>query len=113
MRAFTFFLNAILTSITLVICLVNFILGDDTGPNTIFFVFLAFFQVSLSIGFTIYYLINDRKLFAMYLSYWFLVALYFEFLYQSYFYSCIFIALFHLYTNYCTFSNSKFNILKK
>ncbi|MCU0351939.1 MAG: hypothetical protein MUF43_14115, partial [Flavobacterium sp.] len=99
--------------ITLIITFWNFYLGDYTEPNSLFLVFIALYQVSISIGLTIYAIANHLKLLMLFAIYWLLVVLYFEHLFDTSFYACLIVALYNLYIHYCSFSESKFNIVKK
>ena len=112
MKRFSFYINAICTSIVTLLVVMNVLQIYDAGDQ-LFLVFVAFFQVTLSMGLTIYSIGKNNYLLVSYLLYWILVILYFQLMFKVYFYACVLIALYNVYLNYCTFSNSKLNILKK
>ena len=112
MKQLTFFFNSILIVpailLTILKCAINQI-GEIDIP---FLIIFGLYQVIISFGITIYYIFNNKKMLMLYLIYWVLVFIFFSFIIQNYFYSCIIIALYNLYIHYCSFSESKFNIIK-
>jgi hypothetical protein len=112
MKRFSFYVNAIFTSIAILLVSLNVLDIYDAGDKLLL-VFLAFYQVTLSMSLTIYSIGKNNYLLLLFIVYWILVILYFQLMFKVYFYACVLIALYNVYLNYCTFSNSKFNILKK
>jgi len=110
MKEFNFYTNVILTSIALILILVNFAFNNNDQANIGILVALGIFQICTSIILTIYSVIKNPKLTALYLIYWIIVILFFKFAMRNYFYVCILIAFYNLYVNYCSFSKSKYNI---
>ena len=112
MRKITFVINAILLSIFLIETLYNNLNFENTDENLLLLLFIGFYQISLSLGITFHTINRNQKLLILYLIYWLLVYLYFLFIGKLYFNSCLIIAIFNMYLNYCSFSNSKYNITK-
>jgi hypothetical protein len=112
MRKLTFGINVILLSIFLIETLYSNLKFENTDENLLLLLFIGFYQISLSLGITFYSINKNKKLLIFYLIYWLLIYLYLLFMGELYFYSCLFIAVYNLYLNYCSFSNSKFNITK-
>lgn len=110
MRQLFFYLNAIVTGVALLFTIFGYLMNVEAGFQSL--ILLGAYQVVASFVNTIYASIVDKKLFALYIIYWFLVLLFFKFMIHSFFLFCIFIALYNLYVTFCSFSNSKFNILK-
>lgn len=112
MRQFIFYLNLLLTIAAFIITLSKNIFNYDQDSDIGFLLILGFFQVSVSFMFTIYAIAKNKYLLVLYILYWFFVALFFKFFINDFIYMCLLIALYNLYINYCSFSNSKFNIIK-
>jgi len=112
MRKLTFGINVILLSIFLIETLYSNLEFENTGENLILLLLIAFYQITVSLGITFYSINRNKRLLVGYLIYWLLVYLYFLFIGKLYFNSCLIIAIFNLYLNYCCFSNSKFNLTK-
>ena len=112
MRKLTFGINVILLSLFLIDTLYSNLQFENTDENSLLLLFIGFYQISLSLGITFYSIYRNKKLFVGYLIYWLLVYLFFMFIGKLYFYSCLLIAIYSLYLNYCSFSNSKFNLIK-
>lgn len=111
MKQFVFYLNLILTVVTLLGLFIKNVINyniDSVG----FLVILGFFQFFISFILTFYAIAYDRLLLILYIIYWFVVTLFFKFFIGDFFYMCILIALYNLYINYCNFSSSKYNIIK-
>ena len=111
MKKFNFNMNAVLTSIALLLIIVNFAFETNDQANIVILVALGIFQIITSILLTLYSVIKKPKLTALYLIYWILVIVFFKFIIRDYFYFCIVIAFYNVYISYCSFSNSKYNIL--
>jgi hypothetical protein len=112
MRQFVFYLNLILTIVVLIGVFIENVINYDID-SVGFLALLGFFQVFTAFSFTFYVMAYNKYLFALYILYWFFVILFFKFIEGDFFYMCLPIALYNLYINYCSFSNSKFNILNK
>lgn len=112
MKQFTYYLNLILTIVAFIIVFIENIIDYDLDSGVGFLVLLGFFQVFISFILTFYAIAYDRLLLIFYILYWFFVTLFFKFFIGDFFYMCLLIALYNLYINYCSFSNSKFNIIK-
>lgn len=112
MREQNFNTNAIFTSIAFTIILINFVINTNDQANIIILVTLGIFQVFTSFVLTIYSILKNKYLFTLFIIYWLLVILFFRFMLYNYFYSCTLIAIYNLYVHYCSFSNSKYNIIK-
>lgn len=113
MRQFVFYLNLILTIIALIPVFIENIIGYNLDSSDGFLMLLGFFQVFIAFTLTFYAIANDRLLLILLILYWLFVTLFFKFFINEFFYVCLIIALYNLYINYCSFSNSKFNILNK
>ncbi len=111
MKQFAFYLNLILTIVALIGVFIDNVINYDID-SVGFLVLLGFFQVFTSFILTFYALANNRLLLILLIIYWFIVVLFFKFFIKDIFYMCLLIALYNLYINYCSFSNSKFNIIK-
>ena len=112
MKQFTYYLNLILTIVAFIIVFIETIIDYDLDSGVGFLVILGFFQVFISFILTFYAIIYNRLLLILYILYWFIVTLFFNFFLGQFFYMCLIIALYNLYINYCSFSNSKYNITK-
>ncbi len=112
MRQSVFYLNLILTIVAVIGVLIENVIYYDID-SVAFLIILGLFQVFTSFILTFYAISNNKYLLSLYILYWFFVMLFFRFFIQNFFYTCLFIALYNLYVNYCSFSNSKFNILNK
>ncbi len=112
MKQFTYYLNLILTIVAFIIVFIENIIDYDLDSGVGFLVLLGFFQVFISFILTFYAIAYNRLLLIFYILYWFFVTLFFKFFIGDFFYMCLLIALYNLYLNYCSFSNSKFNIIK-
>ena len=113
MKKFIFYLNLILTIVALIFVFIENVIGYNLDCSIEFLVILGLFQVSTSFIITIYAIANNRHLLGHYILYWFFVTLFFKFFINVFFYGCLLIAIYNLYVNYYSFSNSKFNILKR
>ena len=113
MRKTVFYLNLTLIMIALIFVTSENVFGYDLDCSVGFLVFLGGFQVLLSIIYTIYAAVTNKYLLALFLLYWLFVVLFFKILISKFFFTCIIIAIYNLYVNYCSYSESKFNILKK
>ena len=113
MRQFVFYLNLILTIVAFAGVFLENIMSLNLDSSIGFLVILGFFQVFIAFSFTFYAMAYNKYLFSLYILYWFFVILFFKFIEGDFFYMCLPIALYNLYINYCSFSNSKFNILNK
>ncbi len=112
MRQLSYYLNLILTIVAFIIVFIENIIGYNLDSGVGFLVLLGFFQVFISFILTFYAIAYNRLLLVFYILYWFIVTLFFKFFIGDFFYMCLLIALYNLYINYCSFSNSKFNIIK-
>lgn len=112
MRQFVFYLNLILTIVALIGVFIENVINYDID-SVGFLVLLGLFQVFISFIFTFYAIAYDRLLLLLLIIYWFIVTLFFKFFIKDFIYISLLIALYNLYINYCSFSNSKFNILNK
>jgi hypothetical protein len=112
MRQFVFYLNLLLTIVALLCVFIENVMSYNIDSAVGFLLILGFFQVFTSFTLTIYALVNDRPLFLLYVLYWLFVTLFLKFFISDFFYMCLLIAFYNLYLNYCSFSNSKFNIIK-
>ena len=112
MKYFSFQLNLILTSVALISAIIANIIGFKLNSSIGLLVILGFYQVSISFILTFYAIIYNRLFLILYILYWFIVTLFFKFFLGQFFYMCLIIALYNLYINYCSFSNSKYNITK-
>lgn len=111
MREISFKINVFLTLAATLFTVINFvIIQDDVDIPAL--AYLGFFQIITSITLTLYSVIKDPKLTALYLIYWLIVIVFFKYLFHSFFYGCIIIAFYNLYAHYCSFSDSKYNITK-
>lgn len=113
MKQFAFYINLILTIVAFIFVFIENIIGYNLDCSVGFIMILGFFQVFTSFILTFYAIANDRLLLILYILYWFIVILFFKFFIDKFFYMCLVIALYNLYINYCSFSNSKFNIIKQ
>lgn len=111
MRQFVFYLNLILTIVSLLGVFIDNVINYDID-SVGFLVLLGLFQVFISFIFTFYAIAHNRLLLIFYILYWFIVVLFFKFYINKIFYMCLLIAVYNLYLNYCSFSNSKYNIIK-
>jgi hypothetical protein len=112
MREFNFYTNLVLTSIALLLILLNFTFETNDQANIIILLALGIFQVCTSLVFTIISVVENKYLLTLFIIYWVLVIVFFKFIIQDYFYFCLVIALYNLYVHYCSFSKSKYNITK-
>jgi hypothetical protein len=111
MRKILFIGNTTLTTIAVLVTILKF-LQDFYGEGEIIcLLILGIFQIVSSVVLTIYSAFKNHKLLVHYLIYWLLVVAFLTLLFHHYFYSCIVLALYNLYLNYCSF-NSKYNISK-
>ncbi len=113
MRQFVFYLNLIITVAGLIFVFIENVIDYNLDVSIGTLVILGFFQVFTSFLYTIYAIAYNKLLLILYILYWFIVTLFFKFFINDFFYMCLLIALYNLYVNYCSFSNSKFNILNK
>lgn len=113
MRQFVFYLNLILTIVALLGIFIENVLNSDYVDSIGFLVLLGFFQVFIAFALTFYAMAYNRLLLIFYIIYWFMVVLFFKFLIKDFMLLSVLIALYNLYLNYCSFSDSKINILKK
>lgn len=111
MKQFAFYLNLILTIVALLGVFIDNVINCDID-SVGFLVLLGLFQVFISFILTFYAIAYNRLLLIFYILYWFIVVLFFKFFIKDFFYMCLLIALYNLYINYCSFSNSKYNIIK-
>ena len=112
MKYFSFQLNLILTSVALISAIIANIIGFKLNSSIGLLVILGLYQVFISFILTFYAIIYNRLLLILYILYWFIVTLFFNFFLGQFFYMCLIIALYNLYINYCSFTNSKYNITK-
>jgi hypothetical protein len=112
MKYFSFQLNLILTSVALISAIIANSIGFTLNSSIGLLVILGLYQVFISFILTFYAIIYNRLLLILYILYWFIVTLFFKFFLGQFFYMCLIIALYNLYINYCSFSNSKYNITK-
>lgn len=112
MRQFVFYLNSILTILGFIFVFLENIIGLDLDSSIGFLMILGAFQVLTSFILTFYVIIYNRLLLMPYILYWLIVFLFFKYLINDLFYICLLIAIYNLYINYCSFSKSKFNIIK-
>lgn len=112
MRQLSYYLNLILTIVAFIIVFIENIIGYNLDSSVGFLLILGFFQVFISFILTFYAIAYNRLLLIFYILYWFIVTLFFKFFIGDFFYMCLLIAIYNLYINYCSFSNSKFNIIK-
>lgn len=112
MRQFIFYPNLIITILALIFVIIENVIGYNLDMSIGTLVILGFFQVFISFLLTIYAIAYNKILLILYLLYWFIVILFFKFFINEFFYMCILLAVYNLYLNYCSFSNSKFNIIK-
>lgn len=112
MKYFSFQLNLILTSVALISAIIANSIGFKLNSSIGLLVILGLYQVIISFILTFYAIIYNRLLLILYILYWFIVTLFFKFFLGQFFYMCLIIALYNLYINYCSFSNSKYNITK-
>jgi|LakMenE01Jun11ns_1017448.scaffolds.fasta_scaffold9924333_5 hypothetical protein len=113
MKQFIFYVNLLMTSIALIIMFLSSFLANDLDSSIGFLVILGLYQVLVSFFITIYALIYNRYLFMLYVFYWIFVIAFFKLFFNQLFYSCLVIALYNIYVNYCSFSNSKYNIINQ
>jgi len=112
MKYFSFQLNLILTSVAIISTIIASIIGFRLNSSIGLLVILGLYQIFISFILTIYAVIYNKLLLILYILYWFIVTLFFKFFIGDFFHLCILIAIYNLYINYCSFSNSKFNITK-
>ena len=113
MTQLTFYLNLTLTTLALLLVIIENVFKYNSDCSIALLMFLGFFQVMTSIVFTFYAVAYNKYLLILYIIYWIFLALFFRFYIDNFFYTCIVLAIHNLYANYCSFSNSKFNILNK
>lgn len=111
MRELSFKINIFLTAVVTLFTLINFIIIHD-DVDILALLWLGIFQIITSIILTLYAVINNYKLTGLFLIYWIIIILFFKFVFQTFFYGCILISFYHLYMHYCSFSDSKYNIIK-
>lgn len=112
MKELNFYINATAVSIALILILVNLICNTNDQANIVILLALGTLQVCTSFVLTIISVVKNKYLFALFIIYWIIVILFFKFIIRDYFYFCILIALYNLYVHYCSFSESKYNIIK-
>ncbi|POS02441.1 hypothetical protein Q361_104163 [Flavobacterium croceum DSM 17960] len=112
MRQLIFYLNSVLTTLGFIFVFLENIIGLDLDSSIGFLMILGAFQVLISFILTFYAIIYNRLLLMPYILYWLIVFLFFKYLINDLFYICLLIAIYNLYINYCSFSKSKFNIIK-
>ena len=112
MKEFNFFTNAISTSLALVLISINSAFEYNDQANIAILVALGIFQVCTSFVLTIISIFENRYLLLLFIIYWVLVIVFFKFIIRDYFYACTLIAIYNLYVHYCSFSKSKFNIIR-
>lgn len=112
MKKISFYINITLIAIAFIVIILSKILNSNNNIDIPYLIFLGLYQIILSIGFTIYSIVINKKLLALHIIYWLLVFLFFKYIFNICFYFCFLIALYNLYINYCSFSISKFNITK-
>jgi len=112
MKQFVFYLNLILIIVALISVFIENVIGYNLDCSVGFLVLLGLFQVFTSFILTFYAIAYDRLLLILLILYWVFVTLFFKFFINEFFYMCLIIALYNLYINYCSFSESKFNLLK-
>jgi len=112
MKQFVFYLNLMLTIVALILAFIENVIGYNLDSSVGFLLILGFFQVFISFILTFYAIAYNRLLLIFYILYWFIVVLFFKFFIKDFFYMCLLIAFYNLYINYCSFSNSKYNIIK-
>ncbi len=112
MKQFVFYINLILTIVALIGVFIANVINYDIDSIG-FLVLLGLFQVFISFILTFYAIAYNRLLLIFYMLYWFIVVLFFKFFIKDYINMSVLIAIYNLYINYCSFSNSKFNILNK
>jgi len=113
MRNLSFLINIVLTFTAIFLVITKYITGEVIEIEILFLLILGFYQIVNSILLTLYFIFNKHKIIIGYLVYWLLVIIYYEFLMEKLFYSCIVLAVLNLYLNYGGISDSKFNIFKK
>lgn len=113
MRMLSFYVNLTLTIVAFIFNILINIFNSDQDSSVSSLVILGLYQVSTSFILTIYAIAINKYLFALYVIYWLFVTLFFKFFIHEFFLMCIVIAVYNLYVNYCSFSDSKFNILNK
>lgn len=111
MREISFKINVFFTLAATLFIAINFVIIHEDIDIPVL-AYLGFFQIMTSITLTLYSVIKDPKLTALYLIYWIIVVLFFKYIFHSFFYGCIIIAFYNLYIHYCSFSDSKYNITK-
>lgn len=112
MRKDSFKINFLLTAVGILLSIIGFIFKSFGEYAVLFLVVVGFHQLTMSGLLIIYSIIKNKKLLVLYIIYWILVILFFKSLLHDYFYFCLVIALYNLYIHYCSFSNSKYNIIK-
>lgn len=112
MRKLSFIINLLFTVGVTLFVLINYIIANNKEANIIALSYLGFFQVITSLILTLYSVVKNPKQTAFYLIYWLIVLFFFKYLFQPFFYGCIIIAFYNLYIHYCSYSNSKYNIIK-
>lgn len=111
MKQFVFYLNLILTIVALIGVFIDNVINYDID-SVGFLVLLGLFQVFTSFILTFHAIAYNRLLLILYMLYWFIVVLFFKFFIKDFINMSVLIGLYNLYINYCSFSNSKFNIIK-
>jgi len=111
MKKILFIGNTTLTTIAIFVTILKFTVDFYGQGEIVCLLILGIFQILSAVFLTVYSSIKNHKLIVLYLIYWLFVIVFFTLLFQNYFYSCIVLALYNLYLNYCSF-NTKYNICK-
>lgn len=111
MKKIVFIGNTTLTAIAIIVTILKFIEDSYGQGEIVCLLILGIFQILSALFLTIYSGFKNYKVLVLYLIYWLLVVDFLTLLFQNYFYSCILLALYNLYLNYCSF-NTKYNICK-
>lgn len=109
----SFYVNLTLTIVAFIFTILINIFNSDQDSSVGSLVILGLYQVVTSFVLTMYAIAINKYLLALYIIYWVLVTLFFKFFIHEFFLMCLVIAVYNLYVNYCSFSDSKFNIINK
>lgn len=109
MRKLIFYLNLILTLISLLIIVLGYSIENDKDAGILPLLILAFYQLVTALGLTVFSAFHNRKLFIAFVVYWLLVFLFFNFLIKYSVYFSLLIAAYHLSICYCIKTNSELN----
>jgi hypothetical protein len=109
----SFYVNLVLTIVAFILTILINVFDSDKDLYVGSLVILGLYQVATSFVLTMYAIAINKYLLALYIIYWVLVTLFFKFFLHEFFFMCLVIAVYNLYVNYCSFSDSKFNILNK